>query len=115
MADWWSPLISAAAGLTGVWVGSSLTLARERKQRQYDFARRQLEEFYSPFCALREEIRAKGEIRAQGSSDERTPTLERSIEYDNEQLRREIIPTFKRMCGLFQDKLWLVEESTRKQ
>src|SRR4029077_10623521 len=95
MADWWSPLISAAAGLTGVWVGSSLTLARERKQRQYDFARRQLEEFYSPFCALREEIRAKGEIRAQGSSDERTPTLERSIEYDNEQLRREISPTFK--------------------
>ena len=72
MADWWSPLISAAAGLTGVWVGSSLTLARERKQRQYDFARRQLEEFYSPFCALREEIRAKGEIRAQGSSDERS-------------------------------------------
>jgi len=46
MADWWSPLISAAAGLTGVWVGSSLTLAVERKQRQYDFARRQLEEFY---------------------------------------------------------------------
>ena len=138
MADWWSPLISAAAGLTGVWVGSSLTLAREQKQRQYDFARRQLEEFYSPFCALRDEIRAKGEIRAQVSTavgaawtaafagvidpetntrigDERTPALERSIEYDNEQLRREIIPTFKRMCGLFQEKLWLVEESTRKQ
>jgi hypothetical protein len=34
MADRWSPLISAAAGLTGVW-----------KQRQYDLARRQLEEF----------------------------------------------------------------------
>ena len=77
----------------------------------------------SPFCALREAIRAKGEIRAQVStaagaawtaafagvidpetktriSHEGTPTLERSIEYDNEQLRREIIPTFKRMCGL---------------
>jgi hypothetical protein len=138
MADWWSPLISAAAGLTGVWAGSSLTLARERRQRQYDFARRQLEEFYSPLCALREEIRAKGEIRAEvsaaagaawtaafagvidpetkkGISDERTPTLEKSIAYDNEQLRREIIPAFKRMCELFQEKLWLVEESTRKQ
>jgi len=48
-----------------------------------------------PFCALREEIRAKDQIRAQVSSDEGTPTLERSIEYDNEQLRREISPTFK--------------------
>lgn len=137
MTDWLTPAISAAAGLAGVGTGAWLTRWRDREARRYDFLRRQLEEFYAPFCALREEIRAKGEVRVKVSratdadwraslegvvspdrmtaiAEEKRPTLHRSIQYDNEQLRSETIPAFRKMLGLFQEKLWLVEESTRR-
>jgi hypothetical protein len=44
-------------------MGGWLTLGRDRVQRLHEFRRRQLDEFYAPFCALRQEIKAKGEVR----------------------------------------------------
>jgi len=134
--EWWALAIPAAAGLGGVIAGAWLTRWRDREERRYTFLRRQLEEFYAPFCALRDEIRAKGEVRVKVSratdadwraslegvasperktaiAEEKRPTLHRSIQYDNEQLRTETIPAFRKMLNLFQEKLWLVEESTR--
>jgi hypothetical protein len=136
-AEWWSPVVSASAGLVGVAIGAWLTRWRDRDERRYAFLRRQLEEFYAPFCALRDEIGARGVVRLKVSratdadwraafegnlsvdakqriAEEKRPTLHRAIDYDNEQLRTTTIPAFKAMLALFHDKLWLVEQSTRQ-
>lgn len=135
MADWWSPAISAAAGLGGVALGGWLTRWKDRDQRRHDFRRRQLEEFYAPFCALRQEIRAKDEVRVRVSRANQAewsatfervsphrivtnekdigPTFERALAYDNEQFKTKTMPAFRGMLALFKEKLALVEESTR--
>jgi hypothetical protein len=134
--DWWLPAISAGAGLAGVLIGSWLTTRREREERRLRFTQQQLEEFYAPFCALREEIRAKGEVRVRVSKASaaewaalfegiESPELKQEIEarhkdqfeqivpYNNKQLADEHIPGYRRMLDLFREKLWLVERSTR--
>jgi hypothetical protein len=134
--DWWLPAISAGAGLAGVLIGSWLTTRREREERRLRFTQQQLEEFYAPFCALREEIRAKGEVRVRVSKASaaewaalfegvESPELKQEIEarnkgqyesivpYSDKQLADEQIPGYRRMLDLFREKLWLVERSTR--
>jgi hypothetical protein len=134
--DWWLPAISAGAGLAGVLIGSWLTTRREREERRLQFIQRQLEEFYAPFCALRQEIRAKGEVRVRVSKASaaewaalfegvESPEQKQEIEarhkdqfesivpYNNKQLADEHIPGYRRLLDLFRKKLWLVERSTR--
>ena len=134
--DWWLPAISAGAGLAGVLIGSWLTTRREREERRQRFIQRQLEEFYAPFCALRQEIRAKGEARVRVSKASaaewaalfegvESPEQKQEIEachkdqfesivtYNNKQLADEHVPGYRKMLDLFREKLWLVERSTR--
>ena len=116
-------------------MGGWLTLWRDRVQRRHEFRRRQLDEFYAPFCALRQEIKAKGEVRVlmsrateveweaelEGLSADRNavvaaemrPRFERAIAYNTAQFTQGILPAFRKMLSLFQDKLPLVEESTQ--
>jgi len=100
------------------------------------FIQRQLEEFYAPFCALRHEIRAKGEVRVRVSKAAaaewaasfegvESPEQKQEIEAhhkgqfesivtsNNKQLADEHIPDYRKMLDLFREKLWLVERSTR--
>ena len=51
--------------LTAVYVGHKLTASREKKSRKHAFALCQVEEFYSPLVGIRNEIRAKSELRAR--------------------------------------------------
>ena len=90
MADRWSPLISAAAGLTGVW-----------KQRQYDLARRQLEEFLlAVLCPTGGDPRKRRDSRPGQYGGGRG--MDRGLCWSDRPRDQ-------------QEKLWLVEESTRKQ
>jgi len=90
MADRWSPLISAAAGLTGVW-----------KQRQYDLARRQLEGFLlAVLCPTGGDPRKRRDSRTGQYGGERG--MDRGLCWSDRPRDQ-------------QEKLWLVEESTRKQ
>jgi hypothetical protein len=134
--DWSLPAISAGAGLAGVLIGSWLSTRREREERRLRFTQRQLEEFYAPFCALRQEIRAKGEVRVRVSKAAavewavlfegvESPEQKQDIEalhkdqfesivtYNNRQLADEQIPGYRKMLDLFREKLWLAERSTR--
>jgi hypothetical protein len=134
--DWWSPAISAVAGLTGVLIGSWLATRREEEERRLRFIQRQLEEFYAPFCALRQEIRAKSEVRVKVSKTAaaewaalfegiESPELKQEIEarhkdqfdsivtYSNKQVVDDLLPSYRRMLDLFREKLWLVERATR--
>lgn len=58
-----SVLIPALFGLVGVVLGAWLTGRYERKRRQLDFLKAQLQEFYSPLLGLRAGIRSRNELR----------------------------------------------------
>jgi hypothetical protein len=45
-------------------------------------------------------------------NEERFPVFERIIDYDNRQLAEDIIPAYRKMAGLFKDKMHLAEFST---
>ena len=65
MVDFLNPLISAAAGLGGVFLGGWLSDRREREKRRTAFVTRQLSEFYGPLVSMRTEIRSRGELRVK--------------------------------------------------
>src|SRR6266496_4949101 len=57
--------VPAVAGFIGIITGAWLTSRRERKQRQLDFIRTQLREFYSPILGLRQDILMRSELRVK--------------------------------------------------
>jgi hypothetical protein len=122
-------LITLVAGYLGLRYG----LAQLREQRRLDFVSRQLNEFYSPILGYREAIRAKSELRLKISQaanaawqevsanrssssnlDEDFEPYRRIIQYNNTQLRDELIPIYRQMLTVFRDKYWLAEVETRK-
>jgi hypothetical protein len=76
----WSPLIAAASGLFGVWIGGSLTLRRDREERRLQFLRLQLEELYAPLYGIRLEIKAKSEFRVKVRAAGRRAGSDRAFE-----------------------------------
>jgi len=100
------------------------------------FIQMQLSEFYSPMAGYRKRIRAKSEVRAKVSeaaseawkelcapySEAHQPTLnheesyapyKKIIEYDNNQLREELMPLYRKMLEVFTEKYWLANADTR--
>jgi hypothetical protein len=100
------------------------------------FIQKQLSEFYSPIAGYRKRVRAKSELRGKVSaaadkawretctpySDAKKPMLNHEelyapygkiIEYDNNQLREELMPLYRKILDLFTDKYWLADEDTR--
>jgi hypothetical protein len=57
--------------------------------------------------------RQEGTTAVQKLQDERWPSFEAVIKYDNDQLKTRLIPTYRKMLNLFRDNLWLAEPSTR--
>lgn len=130
--------VPAAAGLGGVMLGAWLTGKRETRQRELAFIERQLCGFYSPLLGIRSEIHMRSELRLkiqktadaewrslckekqkvgvdalQTLSSERGEEFQKIIEYDNQQLREELIPAYRRMVNLFRDNMWLAEPETK--
>lgn len=100
------------------------------------FIQKQMSEFYSPIAGCRKRIRAKSEVRGKISaaaseawaelcaqySETKQPMLDHEelyapygkiIEYNNNQLREELIPLYRKMLDLFTEKYWLADEDTR--
>ncbi|MGA9164654.1 MAG: hypothetical protein WBZ31_09335 [Thiobacillus sp.] len=100
------------------------------------FIQKQLSEFYSPIAGYRKRIRAKSELRGKVSaaadeawretcapySEAKQPMLNHDelyapygkiIDYDNNQLREELMPLYRKMLDAFTDKYWLADEDTR--
>src|SRR5438045_9244103 len=130
-----SGAITAFAGFLGVLVGALLTGRRERTQRRLAFTEARLKEFYSPMLGMRKEIRVLSELRlhidnttiataadfttvgANQSSElsfAKRTLYEKQIEYNNTQLREQLLPTYRRMTELFRDKYWLADADTRE-
>jgi len=126
----YAPLFTLLAGYFGMRYG----LRQLRVEKHLDFVTRQLNEFYSPLLGFQKAIRAKSELRLRisGAANraweeicERVPQpfydhekefepFKRIIDYDNEQLRKELLPLYRGMLELFRDNYWLAEPETRK-
>lgn len=131
--------IPAASGLVGVMLGAWLSGRRETRQRQLAFVERQLRDFYSPLLGIRNEIRMRSELRVrlreaadaewrklceekrkigvgalQQLTAERGQEFTDIIEYDNRQLKQDLIPAYRKMVNLFRDNIWLAEPETKE-
>jgi hypothetical protein len=113
---------------------TELQKAREHEARQFAFVERQLEEFYAPMIGCLRRIRAKSNVRLEIGKASDTAwqkicgehpkpffdhekyfgPFQKSIEYDNKQLREEIIPLYEQMLSVFTQKYWLANLSTRQ-
>jgi hypothetical protein len=135
------PLISAASGLGGVFLGAWLSGRNEQRRRRIDFVEKPLQELYSPLLGLRKHVSALSELRvrvateaggvwaelcaearAQGGAEalkkltaERSASFNAIVEHENFQWRNELFPCYKQMLQIFREKFWLAESSTREQ
>jgi hypothetical protein len=122
--------ISAGAGLLGVLVGGLVTAHSQRSERRNARIREQLEGFYSPLIGIRDEIRAKSVVRtnvhsAAGSAFVKTVELhdrnlpadekekfDKVFDYDNVQMKEDLVPLYQKMLDLYLKNKWLAEPST---
>ena len=134
-----NPLIPAAAGLGGVFLGGWLGDRREREKRRVSFITRQLSEFYGPLVSIRSEIRARGELRLkiETAIDEKhmrglldagqhgdANAFERATDetlapmlavmHDEYKIFTDIsMPLYRKMLDVFRERMWLAEPETR--
>jgi len=125
--------LSALVGGLVVYVFGIRKLSIELRN---DFIHKQMSEFYSPIAGCRKRVRAKSEVRSKVSTaaneawqeqcardfgttlpmtnhDEVGAPYDKIIEYDNNQLREELMPLYRKMLDLFTEKYWLADEDTR--
>jgi hypothetical protein len=131
--------IAAASGLLGVIVGGWITARNQRRERQHNRVREQLQDFYSPLSGMRARIHAKqvslhklteashatfNNLAAlpSGASpdvhfkyvDGRVPDFAKMMDENNRQVSEEIIPLYRQMVEHFSTHIYLAEDSTRQ-
>ena len=122
------PICTLLAGYIGVRFGWKQLI----EQKRLEYIERQLREFYSPMLGCRKEIQAKSALRlriSQASEEawkevcERNPRpfvnhdkeyepYKKTIDYDNDQLEKELIPLYEKMLRIFNENYWLAEPET---
>ena len=125
--------LSALVGGLVVYVFGIRKLSIELRNA---FIQKQMSEFYSPIAGYRKRIRAKSEVRQKVSSAaneawkelcapyteakqpmhnhaEQYAPYGKIIEYDNNQLREELMPLYRKILDVFTEKYWLADEDTR--
>jgi hypothetical protein len=124
--------LSALVGGLVVYVFGIRKLSIELRNA---FIQKQMSEFYSPIAGCRKRIRAKSEVREKVSRSaheawnelcapyteakpmhnhaEQYEPYGKIIEYDNNQLREELMPLYRKILDLFTEKYWLADEDTR--
>jgi hypothetical protein len=112
MVDFLTPLISAASGLVGVFLGGWLSNRREAQNRRKEFVTRQLSELYVPLLALISELRARENMRS-GLAEAIEGDLPEYFHTDMDIWRKSILPLYSKLLHIFRDKFWLSEPHTR--
>jgi hypothetical protein len=128
----WQSGITGATGLLGVFVGALATLSGQKRIRKNERVKQQLEEFYSPLLGIRNEIRAKSELRTSLHSlagaaylqevevhnrnvpQDLKDKYDKLIQYSEDQLGKGLVPQYEAMVKLYLEKRWLAEDSTLK-
>ena len=132
-------IISAVSGLGGVFLWAWLSNRNEQRRQRHDFIEKQVKELYSPLLNIRQQVRALSEVRVrtvaegvwdelcheaserggpealQRLSEERSTVFEAVVHDKNSQWKKELLPCYKAMLQIFQEKMWLAEETTRER
>jgi hypothetical protein len=132
---WYGPILNSLLGaLVGAWVVYYFGVRQLVAQRRLGFVERQLTEFYAPLAGLRKQIRAKSELRLRISSaangawtdicnsyggqlfhdhEAKFAPFKKIIDYENDQLKNELIPMYRQMLVLFTERYHLADAETR--
>ena len=125
--------VAIVGPFAGLLVGHRLATSQARDQRKRDRVSHQIDELYSPLlglleralslAALRTEIGAGADrvwrlLVQQGALTPETEALtsasfDRIIQYNNSELRDEILPLYQEMLRIFTQRHGLAEPSTR--
>ena len=132
-------IISAVSSLGGVFLWAWFSNRNEQRQRRRDFIEKQVQELYSPLLNIRQQVRALSELRERAAAQEmwkelyqearqrggpeavqrlnvgRSTGLQATVHDKNDQWKKELLPCYKAMLQLFQEKIWLAEETTRER
>ena len=119
---WFYILVPAIAALLGVVAGGYITAYNQSRDRWQRRIREQIDAFYGPMVGIRQEILAKSELREEidglyqetlsplkeYSGEDRSPEQEvrgeetqKQIDYNNNQMRYELLPAYKRLRDHF--------------
>jgi hypothetical protein len=133
------PMISAVSSLGGVFLWAWLSNRHEQRRRTRDFIEKQVRELYSPLLNIRQQVRALSELRERAAAEsvwkelyrearergggealrqlsvERSTGLQAIVHDKNDQWKKELLPCYKAMLQIFQEKIWLAEETTRER
>jgi hypothetical protein len=132
-------MISAVSGLGGLFLWAWLSSCHEQRRQRRAFIERQVREFYSPLLNVRRQVRALCEVRGhtaaegvwaelrhaaserggrealQRLSPGRSAVFEAIVHDKDDQWKKELLPCYKAMLQIFQEKMWLAEETTRER
>ena len=129
-------LLQMLSALVGAVIVYIFGIRKLSIQLRNTFIEKQLSEFYSPISGYRKRIRAKSELRVEISNaanaswqeicaqytearqimnnhEELFAPYKSIIEYDNKQLREELMPLYRKMLDVVTEKYWLADEDTR--
>lgn len=127
-------LIAVCGTLGGGYLGHRYAKLQSRHSKALDFIERRVTEFYSPMVGCIRSIRALSELRVEVSNaaeaawqdivarapapflnhDKAFEPFKGIVGYENEQLYRDILPTYERMIQIFTDHYWLADNEARK-
>lgn len=132
---WYLTVLNTVVGaLVGALVVYYFGLRQQAAQRRAAFRERQLTEFYAPLAGIRNQILAKSDLRARVAvaaesawqdicasygqnpmfdQEKRFAPFLRIIEYENEQLKAELVPKYQEMLTLFTERYHLAAPDTR--
>ena len=120
--------------LLGSYFGYRYGVKQFKKQKEIEYVERQIREFYSPMLGCLSQIEAKSAVRYEISKvsdvawrrivgrhpkpfedhEKYFKPFKKSIDYDNDQLRNELIPLYDKMIKIFSENLELAFPETRK-
>jgi hypothetical protein len=123
----------------GVFLWARLSGCQEQRRQRRAFVEKQVQELYSPLLNILRQARALCEVRRRAATEgvwaelcheagerggpealqrlgaERS-TVVRTIARDkDEQWKKELLPCYRAMLQVFQNKMWLAEETTRER
>jgi hypothetical protein len=118
--------ISGFTGFAGVIAGVWITGRNQKHERLIGHYRQQLQGFYSPMLAAKDEIKEKVESQRRveekatkvhkenlaSHADTNSEELVGVYKYGSKQWMEEIFPLYKQMAAYFSKHMWLAEQST---
>lgn len=121
-------IVPPASAIIAGYFGLRYGLKQSREEKKIDIIEEQLNKFYSPLLAFHKELKCKGEIRCRisktgdevwkekvnqkGKDD--MQYVDKEIQYNNEQLKKELLPLYYKMIDIFRENYWLADPETQK-